>query len=285
MIRAFKTTDGQSVAQFLRAVHAEDPVVNPFADEAFDALVTGWGQGRDFLVAEAHGALAGVAMSHTYRVVDRDDPVRSFQIVVGPTWRRRGIATALLDRIEAQDSNRVVRRTTLPGGAPEGAALLAGRRYEEVQATLLMRRVGLPPELMPLPPGYVLRDPRLPAQAGALAEVYNDACRGAFGFSPLTAAEIGVDHGRLLALDAPDGSVVGWVKTLPGVLHMLQVSRNHQRRGLGRALTIAALHALAQQGYGEVELTVDAANNRAVALYERLDFFRCRRDITLECEA
>lgn len=83
-------------------------------------------------------------------------------------------------------------------------------------------------------------------------------------------------------VDAPDGAPAGWVQTLPGVLQTVQVAPEHQHRGLGRALTVAALHVLAQQGYATVELTVDTANDRAVRLYESLGFTRRRRDLTFE---
>lgn len=283
IIRPFGAGDVRSVASFLRAVHAQDDRVDPFEDAAFEALVGQWAGGRDFLVATERDAITGVAMSYRYAVSDRPHPVRSFHVVVAPDARRRGVGTSLLDHIEAQDSVPVAYRTVLPGGSPDGASLLARRGYVEVQTTLLMRRGRLAPPPPAATDGYRIREPRLPDEAHALAAVYNDAYAGAFGFSPLDAEDVRLgDGGRLVVLDDPDGAPAGWVHTLPGVLQTVQVTPGHQRRGLGRALTVAALNVLAQQGYAEVELTVDAVNTAAVQLYESLDFAAQRRDLTLE---
>jgi mycothiol synthase len=204
-------------------------------------------------------------------------------VVVAPAHRNRGIGTALLDCVEAQDPAPIVRRSVLPGGSPEGASLLARRRYVEVQATQTMRRVGLPPPPPALIDGYRMREARLPDEAADLAAVYNAAYAGAFGFTPLDAEEVGPGvGGRLVVLDDGQGAAAGWVQTLPGVLQTVQVAPAHQRRGLGRALTVAALNVLAQQGYAEVELTVDATNTGAVRLYESLGFVLERRDLTFE---
>ena len=42
--------------------------------------------------------------------------------------------------------------------------------------------------------------------------------------------------------------------------------------GLGRALTLAGLHRMAEQGVDVVDLYVDADNTAAVALYASLGF-------------
>ncbi len=281
-IRPFAAGDVRSVAAFFRAVHAQDDRVDPFEDVAFEALAQQWAGGQDFLVATGDGEVRGVALSHRYHVCDRDVSVRSFHIAVAPAYRRRGIGAALLDRVEAQDSGPVARRVVLPGGSFEGASLLATRRYVEVQATLVMRRVGVPPEPA-FVAGYQLREPRRPADDAGLAAIYNAAYRGTFAFAPIEPADVASGHGgRLVVLADAGGEPVGWVKTLPGVLETVQVAPERQGSGLGRMLTVAALNVLAQQGYAEVELTVDAANERAVGLYERTGFVVRRRDLTFE---
>ncbi|MCA9558025.1 MAG: GNAT family N-acetyltransferase, partial [Myxococcales bacterium] len=92
--------------------------------------------------------------------------------------------------------------------------------------------------------------------------------------------------GRTVVLEADD-ALLGAFQTLPfhagvGVLHAVQVRPDAQGRGLGRLLTVAALHALAQQGFHTVELAVDAANAPAVHLYATLGFVDHRRELTYE---
>jgi len=80
---------------------------------------------------------------------------------------------------------------------------------------------------------------------------------------------------------------VGFVSTLPtrdglGVLNLLQVAPEAQGAGVGRVLAESALHALAQQGFSNVEVHVDAANGVACALYAQLGFVTTRVDVVHE---
>lgn len=90
-------------------------------------------------------------------------------------------------------------------------------------------------------------------------------------------------NGFLLAhpVDDPD-TIAGfhWTKIHPatskeparGEVHVVGTSPDHQGRGLGRALTVAGLHHLAQKGLQEVLLYVDAENEVAFNLYRALGF-------------
>jgi mycothiol synthase len=246
-------------------------------------LVRQWGDGRDFLLAKEGAALRAVGLSYRYRVEDRDAPVRFFHVVVEPSARRRGIATALIGRLEARDEDRVYRRAVLPGVAREGEQLLRARGYAPVQRILSMVRAQVALPAPSLPEGYAMREPRLPGECASLAGIYNAAYKGSFAFSPIEPEEVGTGEGRVVVLDDPEGRPAGWFHVLaPGVLHTVQVRPELQGRGLGRALTVGALHVLATQGYPSVELAVDAANVRAVALYEKLGFETTRVDTTWE---
>jgi ribosomal protein S18 acetylase RimI-like enzyme len=80
---------------------------------------------------------------------------------------------------------------------------------------------------------------------------------------------------------------VGFVSTLPtrealGVLNLLQVAPEVQGAGVGRVLAEAALHALAQQGFAQVQVHVDAANVVACALYTHVGFVTTRIDVVHE---
>ena len=89
--------------------------------------------------------------------------------------------------------------------------------------------------------------------------------------------------GLLLAAREADGRLLGfhWTKVEPdagadgprvGEVYAVGVSPEAQGLGLGRALTLAGLHRMAEQGVDVVDLYVDADNTAAVALYTSLGF-------------
>lgn len=89
--------------------------------------------------------------------------------------------------------------------------------------------------------------------------------------------------GLLLAAREADGRLLGfhWTKVEPdagadgprvGEVYAVGVSPDAQGLGLGRALTLAGLHRMAEQGVDVVDLYVDADNTAAVALYASLGF-------------
>ena len=93
-----------------------------------------------------------------------------------------------------------------------------------------------------------------------------------------------------MVLESNSGQLVGSIQTLPylegvGVIFAVQVSPRHQRKGFGRFLVVAAINALAQQGFRSVELAVDSSNVAAVTLYENMGFDIIRRDLTYEQHA
>lgn len=65
----------------------------------------------------------------------------------------------------------------------------------------------------------------------------------------------------------PDGDAPG-----PGEVYVVGVAPEAQGRGMGRLLTLAGLHHLADRGVPEVILYVEADNAPAIAVYERLGF-------------
>ena len=62
-------------------------------------------------------------------------------------------------------------------------------------------------------------------------------------------------------------------------MYVIGVDPDAQGGGLGKALLLAGLEHLAEQGVGEVMLYVDGDNAAAVRLYESLGFRRTRTDV------
>lgn len=297
-LRAYHADDLPRIVALMRAAHTLDAGVDT-PDEhalgAFVALESNRG-GRDFVVGEAtvDGVLRVEAalLSGRFAVADRERPVRGFRIVVAADAHLEGWSARLLDAVDAQDGpGEVVQRTVIGDDWAAARGRLEARGYGHTRTIVHMRRSGLPPARPATPPGHVLRDADPEVDGAALTGLYNAAHRKAFGFAPLSPADlratIGAPGGRLMALDGPDGRLVGAVQTLPyfagiGVLHAVQVAPQAQGRGLGRFLVAAALNALAQQGFGVVELAVDAANGAARTLYDRLGFAARGHDLVYE---
>ncbi|WP_199423688.1 GNAT family N-acetyltransferase [Actinotalea solisilvae] len=97
----------------------------------------------------------------------------------------------------------------------------------------------------------------------------------------------GVDHGlaariltgspaRYLSARAADGTLLGVVRAAPAddwvAVSCLMVPAAGRRRGIGRALTLAALRDAAGRGAERAFLQVEASNAGAVALYAGLGF-------------
>lgn len=99
--------------------------------------------------------------------------------------------------------------------------------------------------------------------------------------------------GLIVAIERDSGNLVGfhWTKVEPlgdgelpdvttvGEVYVLAVDPTFNGRGLGRALTVAGLTHLADEGLSEVMLFVDASNAAAIGLYSRLAFVTYDTDI------
>lgn len=290
----FEIGDLSRIAAFLRTIQESDPRVDGPEDDAFAAFVALESNrgGRDFVIGERDGEIEAVLLSGRYAVADRSREIRGFRIFIARGVTDTGWAGRLLDTVAEQDEpGEVIRRTVVAEDWPRAQERLRARGYVEVREVLYMRRFGLPPARPVVPAGFALRDAALSVDGEALTELYNTAHAKTFGFSPLAVDDLtlGLEApgGRLLVLEASDGALAGAVQTLPylagvGVLHAVQVAPGHQGQGLGKILVAAALNALAQQGFGTVELSVDAANGPALRLYHSLGFAEHTRDLVYE---
>ena len=96
-------------------------------------------------------------------------------------------------------------------------------------------------------------------------------------------AEPWFDPDDLLVASDDAGTMLGfhWTKvhSAPlGEIYVLGVAPEGQRRGLGKLLSIAGLHHLAQRGVDEVHLYVESDNAPAVALYSGIGFTHADAD-------
>lgn len=145
-----------------------------------------------------------------------------------------------------------------------------------------------------VPAGYRLRTATR-ADADAVGRLYFEAydpgiaCDSVEEAVADTVASFDGDYGPLLdtaslVAETDDGEPAGAILTVhrapwddvpdcPFVIELF-TARAHRRRGVGRSLVVAALHAITASGEPAVALRVDAANRPATALYGELGFTR-----------
>ncbi len=256
---------------------------------------------RDMLLAEVDGRV--VAASHaTFSVRDGSRMFETFGWV-HPDWRRRGIGRALLRwgqdrqrlRAAAQTEAGDLRPASLGSWTVETAAgavaLLVNDGYEPVRWFFEMLRPDLDDlPTVALPEGLELR-PITDDLARRVLAADSEAFQDHWGAHEMTEADVrrtlgDPDNDLSLWQVAWDGDEVAG-SVLPiifptenavqgierGWLERVSVRRPWRRRGVARALIVAALHALRARGMEAASLGVDAENpTGALGLYEQVGF-------------
>jgi mycothiol synthase len=214
----------------------------------------------------------------------------TLDLAVAPAARGRGVGAALA---VAATADAPVADAWSHGDHPAAARIAADLGFDRVRELWVMRRpTGEPlPELV-APPGVTIRGYRPDDAADADQVVAVNAAafaahpeQGSMDSADLAArmAEPWFDPaGLLLAVDG-DGTLLGfhWTKQHSpalGEVYVVAIAPSAQGRGLGRALTLAGLHHLADLGVGEILLYVESDNLPARAVYERLGFTHAPAD-------
>jgi mycothiol synthase len=255
---------------------------------------------RHFLARRA-GVLAG------YAHLDVTDRVEgpSAELAVHPEQRGKGVATALVEALEAASTRYADGRLRLwaHGRHSLAVALAHGRGYLEERVLWQLRRSllsHLPDE--PMPAGIALRAFRPGVDEQAWVEVNNRAFAGHPDQGGWTVADLEAREaepwfdpaGFLLAVREETGELAGfhWTKVHHGdaargagspppigEVYVLGVDPSMRGLKLGPALTVAGLRYLRGRGLSQVLLYVDESNTRAVRLYERLGFRKWDADV------
>jgi mycothiol synthase len=278
-------------------VRSGDDMAAEYADsESFEL-------GRDMLLAEIDGSLAGYAMG--YRVVRDGALVAESFGAVAPEFRRRRIGSALYRATQARlaaecaddprPGPRELRSYALEAEAAD-RALLAEQGYVPIRYGFEMRRylTGALPD-HPLPAGLEMR-PVTEGQYRAIFDADNEAFEDHWGHRAPEEADFqarfhGPDMTPAIWCVAWDGDEVAGVvmnaifrdeNEALGIrrawLEHVSVRRPWRGKGVAKALCAASFHVLREQGMDEAWLGVDGTNpTGALQLYEGLGFASVRR--------
>ncbi|HEX6869447.1 MAG TPA: GNAT family N-acetyltransferase [Candidatus Limnocylindrales bacterium] len=252
----------------------------------------------DVVLAEIDGHV--IAEAGVERVVRAGIAVYQTWGHVVPEARRRGIGRAMLTENIRRARERAAGEPDgqpwdIRGHAEEGetghVALLTDAGFQPIRFYFAMRRPTLDgiPEVA-LPDGLEIR-PITPDQHRAIWEAEGEAFRDHWQAREPTDADFEVLFGReeldtdlwIVAWDRDEiaGVVQTWIwgeenerlGVRRGWLEHISVRRPWRRRGLGRAITAAALRRLRDVGMTEAMLGVDAEHpTGALGLYEGLGF-------------
>lgn len=251
------------------------------------------------------GSLAGIAVvsleqaSAPDQAQDQahDHPQGVLELAVHPNYRNQGIGSALIAAL--QQTTGLGGLQAWSHGNHAAAEELAGRYgFTPVRELWRMRLTRDTPqdrvhyelpdgvELHPFIPGRH-EQAWLEVNAAAFA---NHPEQGATTLNDLKARmeEDWFDpEGFLLAFRGDELLGFHWTKIHPrsgshpaiGEVYVVGVAPQAQGLGLGKALTIAGIEYLHQQGLNAIMLYVDADNEAAVALYRSLGFTRWDVDV------
>ncbi|MGQ9493295.1 MAG: GNAT family N-acetyltransferase [Anaerolineae bacterium] len=251
---------------------------------------------KNLFLAELEGHLVGYVRISLRS--EKDIDCMHVKGIVHPQWRRRGIGTALMQRAEAhartfkRDKPLVLEmHVHHPVAGAKELALSLGLKPVRYSFYMECHDLEHLPEPV-FPEGISMRTYVVGQDEEDFLEAYNEGFADHWGYFPIT-----LDHVRhwqsspsfraqnnLLAVDT-NGRIAGlclvvfperepdMLQKNPPLIDDLAVRPAYRRRGIGRALLLAGMRCIREEGYRAAALGVDADNpNQALRLYESVGF-------------
>lgn len=287
----------QTVTAAIATVRRDDAGFDPAAGSAAGGV-------RDRIDPEsgdARGAEQALLGAAVVVMGQQDGEAALLEAAVAPEARGQGLGARLVDTALEAAVPPTTRSTTehpveawAHGDHPAARTLARDRGFSPVRELhrLLRPLAGVAEDLpVSLPEGLQLR----PFAVGRDEEAWLEVNAAAFADHP--------EQGRMTLEDLrgreaedwfdPNGFLIAhpvgnpdriagfhWTKIHPaaedqparGEVHVVGIAPDFQGMGLGKALTVAGLHYLADQGLSEVLLYVDGDNQPAVNLYRAIGF-------------
>lgn len=215
-------------------------------------------------------------------------------LYVDPSFRRRGVARALVDAVQRWGRDRGCEELASDAllDNDESRAMHRALGFEETEQVVYFRK-ALPPDAASTPPpprgvrtDVTVRD-AAPADAGAIAEIYNHYVRETivtFEETPIDAAEMARRMETVRAASLPwlvaldGGRVAGYAyagpwKTRIGYRLTVEISAyldpSVTGRGIGTALYARLFEVLADRGIRCVIGGIALPNDASVAIHEK----------------
>ena len=236
--------------------------------------------GRDFRVARSGQRIVALAELH---LKDQGQHlVRFCKLVVDPAYRRRGIATALLNdllKIDPQESFLTF-QCLVHSSWITGLAFLRAFGFAYIESEYGMRCSRLlPVAAYPLSSPVLERVAPPESYAADIARIHNEAYRNDAAFRSFTTEEMAHElRGYELWIARDDARVLGFCQIEREAaliwLESVAVDPNFQRSGLGTALLYRVMQNAQLSNNHPAALNVSSKNPRAIAVYERLGFVK-----------
>jgi mycothiol synthase len=237
--------------------------------------------------------LVGAAHCDAYHTAAPDRPCRlTAELVVDPAHRHLGLGSQLLEGVRDLANEEVAQELHVwaYGDLPQAQRLALGFGYQ-AERTLL--QYVMPADRLPgspeLPPDVRLRAFNPHTDAQTWLELHNRVFAGHPEQSNWDMADLQARFDQpwfdprdlLIAERATTSQVLGfcWVKlpadrSLPGEIYIVGVDPAARGQRIGQILTQAGLAHMREDGRPGAMLFVEATNQPAIALYERLGFER-----------
>lgn len=285
-IRNFRQDDLTAYVQLVNYIDKVDGLSKATSVEELKHRIEqpGYHFEEDLFVAEVDGIMVG------YAAMERELEIGRviLNIAVHPKHRGRGMGSSLLEIAanHSYDLGSEVLQIPISQGLHTSENFVGKRGFRVVRCHWHMSLAEYREMTLKIPIGFEFLH-FLPGDEESLCTLQNMSFTGSWGFRPNTVEEICyllktswcrpdcilyINNGRrnvgyCWTMDDPTDREKGYIR-------MMGINPRYRGRGLGKAILIAGIEYLMQNGIKEIELSVDGRNQIAKRLYQSLGFQR-----------